>query len=349
MRQQGADREAAVLAVLKSWREPDMNGIDTDDAPTPRRAQPTIGLALGSGVARGWAHIGVLRVLEREGIRPKIIAGTSIGAVVGGCWTAGHLDELEIFARRLTKRSLFSLMDLNLSGTALVGGRHLREMLKEALQDRQIGDLPSKFVAVATEYGTGHEVWLKRGHLATAVRASYAVPGLFEPVKVAGRWLLDGALVNPVPVTTARGMGADLVIAINLNNEQYGRGGVISAHVNASSDAEVEPEQPAGGLLQPMRGVAHAVGQYFNGKTASPGGTPSIASTMIESINIVQDRISRSRLAGDPPDVMISPKLARIGLFEFHRADEAITLGAEAAERMLPDIRDAFTALAERR
>lgn len=336
-----------MLAMLRG--KADMTVEDDTPRPGGRPALPTIGLALGSGVARGWAHIGVLRVLEREGIRPKVIAGTSIGAVVGGCWVAGSLDQLEIFARRLTKRSVFSLMDLNLAGTALVGGRRLREMLQDAIGDRQITDLPAKFVAIATEFGTGHEVWLKRGHLATALRASYAVPGVFEPVKIAGRWLFDGALVNPVPVTTARGMGADLVIAINLNNEAYGRSGVISAHVN-QPETVVEPEpEPAAGLLQPMRGMAAAVTQYFNGRTSHPDGAPSMLAAMVETINITQDRISRSRLAGDPPDVMISPKLAKIGLFEFHRADEAIALGAEAAERMLPEIRDAYAALSERR
>ena len=326
-------------------RHPGEPGEETrDEEQAPRPPRPVIGLALGSGVARGWAHIGVLRVLEREGIRPKVITGTSIGAVVGGCWTAGCLDELEIFARRLTRRSVFALMDLRLAGTSLVGGRKLRDMLAEALQDRQIGELPTRFVAIATEFGTGHEVWLKRGHLVTALRASYAVPGLFEPVKVAGRWLLDGALVNPVPVTTARGMGADLVIAINLNNEQYGRGSVISAHVGR---ADSGPEAEAG--LTPARGIASAITQYFYGRPNTPEGAPSIAATMVESINIVQDRIARSRLAGDPPDVMISPRLARIGLFEFHRAEEAIALGAEAAERMIPDIRAAYDALSERR
>lgn len=328
-----------VLASLKarlSSRE------EEPEAPAARPAPPTIGLALGSGVARGWAHIGVLRVLEREGIRPKIISGTSIGAVVGGYWAAGCLDQLEIFARRLTKRSVFSLMDLTLTGTALVGGRRVRDMLTDALQDLQIGELSAKFVAVASEFGTGHEVWLKRGHLATAIRASYAVPGLFEPVRVAGRWLIDGALVNPVPVTTARGMGADLVIAINLNNEQYGRGGVISAHVGRS-ETEVEPPVSA------SRSFASALSNYFYGKTSAPDAPPGIAATMLESINIVQDRIARSRLAGDPPDVMISPRLARIGLFEFHRAEEAIALGAEAAERMIPEIRSALDAISELR
>ena len=320
---------------------------DRTEAAAPRPAQPTIGIALGSGVARGWAQIGILRVLEREGIRPKVIAGTSIGAVVGGNWAAGTLDQLEIFARRLTKRSVFSLMDLSFSGSALVSGQRLRDMLDEALRDRTIENLPTRFAAVTTEFGTGHEVWLQRGHLATAIRASYAIPGIFEPVKVAGRWLFDGALVNPIPVSTARAMGADMVIAINLNSDQIGRSTVISDHV-ADPGA---PEAVSAGtsLLQPVRGVAQAMSQYFSGKSAMPDGAPSIAAVIVDTINITQDRIARSRLAGDPPDIMIAPKLGRIGLFEFHRADEAIAIGAEAAEKMLPDIREAFAVLAERR
>jgi len=317
------------------------------DSPETRPAHPTIGLALGSGVARGWAQIGILRVLEREGIRPKVIAGTSVGAVVGGNWVAGTLDQLEIFARRLTRRSVFGLMDLSFTGSGLVGGRRLRDMLDEALRDRTIEHLPTRFAAVTTEYGTGHEVWLTRGHLATAIRASYAIPGIFEPVKVAGRWLIDGALVNPIPVSTARAMGADLVIAVNLNADQIGRSTVIADHV--AEPHNTEPASAGTGLLQPVRGVAQAMSQYFSGKTAMPDGAPSIAAVMVDAINITQDRIARSRLAGDPPDVTIAPRLGRIGLFEFHRADEAIAIGAEAAEKMLPEIREAFAVLSERR
>lgn len=335
-----------MLSVL-NFRRDSAAVFDRPDNPSPRPAAPTIGLALGAGAARGWAHIGILRVLEREGIRPKFIAGTSIGAVVGGCWAAGCLDQLEIFARRLTRRSVFSLMDLSLSGSGLVGGRKLREMLDEALRDRDIEQLPTRFSAVATEYGTGHEVWLQRGHLVTAMRASYAIPGVFEPIKVSDKWLLDGALVNPIPITTARAMGADMVIAINLNNEQIGRGTVIHNHQVARPEADPAAAATAdNGFLRPMR---EAMSSYFAARPPVAPGAPSIAQVMIDTINITQDRIARSRLAGDPPDVMIAPKLARVGLFEFHRADEAIAIGAEATERVLPDIREIFTALAERR
>lgn len=331
-----------MLAVLNFRRDP-LPPTPSEVPPVPRPRAPVIGLALGAGAARGWAHIGILRVLEREGFRPKIVTGTSIGAVVGGCWTAGGLDQLEIFARRLTKRGVFSLLDLNLSGSGLMGGRRLRDMLADGLQDRAIEDLPSRFAAVTTEFGSGHEVWLTRGHLVTAMRASYAIPGVFEPVRVGGKWLLDGAMVNPIPITTARALGADLVIAVNVNTETFGRGTVISDHhVEAPSAADAA--QADAGFLQPVKNAAQAVSGYFNTRPPTDG-PPSIAAVMVETINITQDRIARSRLAGDPPDVMIAPKLARIGLFEFHRADEAIAIGSEAAERMLPEIRETYGAL----
>jgi NTE family protein len=340
-----------LLAALNFRRDPQpappqqASPVQTSATQT-RPRQPVIGLALGAGAARGWSHIGVLRVLEREGLRPKVIVGTSIGAVVGGCWAGGGLDQLEIFARRLTKRGVFGLMDINLSGSGLVAGRRLRDMLDDGLRERAIEDLPVRFAAVTTEFGTGHEVWLTRGHLVTAVRASYAIPGVFEPVRVGGRWLLDGALVNPVPVTTARALGADLVIAVNVNSELLGRGTVISDHHAEHPIAE----PPAGGdveanaFLRPMRNAAQAVSHYFHSRPPSESA-PSIASVMVETINITQDRIARSRLAGDPPDVLIAPKMARVGLFEFHRAEEAIAIGVEAAERMLPEIREACVVL----
>lgn len=335
-----------MLAVLNFRR--DHHVAAAAEPPAPKRAAPVIGLALGAGAARGWAHIGIMRVLEREGLRPKVIAGTSIGAVVGGCWAAGGLDQLELFARRLTKRSVYSLMDFSLAGSGIVSGRRLRVALEEGLRDRAIEHLPIKFAAVTTEHGTGHEVWLTNGHLTTAMRASYAIPGVFEPVRVTGKWLFDGALVNPIPITTARAMGADIVIAVNLNSDQFGRGTVIADH-RAEPTVAATPCPSESGFFGPVKDAAQAVSHYFHGRSSHQNsGVPSIASMVVDTINITQDRIARSRLAGDPPDVMIAPKLARIGLFEFHRAEEAIAIGAEYAERMLPDIRESLAALAER-
>lgn len=299
-------------------------------------ARPKLGLALGGGAARGWAHLGVLQALEEAGFRPDIIAGTSIGAVVGGCYVAGKMGELEEFALSLTKRRVVGLMDFHIGGSGLISGGRLKRLLELHLATTRIESLPTKFAAIATELGTGHEIWLTHGPVVEALRASYALPGVFDPVKLGGRWLMDGALVNPVPVTAARALGADVVICVNLNGDTGGRGTIIQSHA-ADPDHEVVPEvelQPTQGWFGSVRGAAKRVRSMVGRSADQPG----LAGVMIDAFNITQDRISRSRLAGDPPDVMVSPKLGRVGLFDFHRAEEAIALGRAATERSLDDI-----------
>jgi NTE family protein len=293
----------------------------------PVRNRPRIGLALGAGAARGWSHIGVLQELGARKIPIDVIAGASIGAVVGGCYAAGKLDHLEKFARSLTKRRVFSLMDLSFSGVGMLAGGKLRDELVRALAGQRIEDLPLRFGAVATEIGLGHEVWLRRGDLVQAVRASYAMPGIFEPVRLENRWLFDGALVNPVPVTLCRAMGAEMVIAVNLIGDAAYRGALIADHGGESE----ERATPTPAVLSEARQLRRQFGLGAN-------GAPGIATAMLDAFNITQDRIARSRLAGDPPDVLINARLAKIGLFDFHRADELIALGREAARRALDDI-----------
>ena len=292
-------------------------------APRPKRA---IGLALGSGVARGWAHIGVLAELEEAGLAPDIVCGSSIGAVVGGAFAADKLDEMEDFARSTTLRRMFGMLDVSLGG-GLFGGKRLEARLAQSLGGLRIEDLPRKFSAVATEVGTGHEIWLARGDLVTAMRASYALPGVFEPVRMDGRWLFDGALTNPVPITACRALGADLVVAVNLNADSVGRGTVIQDHVRLQGAQE--PTSERGRMI------------------AGGGGSLGMATVMVDAFNITQDRITRSRLAGDPPDVMIPVKAGKIGLFEFHRADEAIACGRDAARRIIPEIREQIGQMAQ--
>ncbi len=301
--------------------------------------RPVVGLALGAGAARGWALIGAMKELVEHGFAPDIIAGTSIGAVVGACYSAGRLNELEDFARSLTRRSVFGLMDVAFSGTGLLAGNKLKAELIRALGGRNIEDLPKRLAVIATEISTGHEVWLTRGDLIDAVRASYALPGVFEPVRVNGRWLVDGALVNPVPVTVCRALGADVVVAINLVGETALRGTVISdpqlheQNLAMISDAEdVSVDAPS--LLDQINPSAFFRRHFAKGNDSAPG----LATVMMDAFNITQDRISRSRLAGDPPDVMITARLTGISLFDFHRADELITIGREAARRALPDM-----------
>jgi NTE family protein len=298
-------------------------------------AKAKIGLALGGGAARGWAHIGVLKALVEAGIKPDIIVGTSIGAVVGACHAAGHLDALEEFARELTRRRIFGYLDFNFAGTALINGQKLCDRLEQQLGDLHIEELDPRFTAVATELGTGHEIWLSRGRVADAVRASYALPGIFRPVKINGRWLFDGALVNPIPVSVCRAHGARYVIAVNLNFDICGRGTVVPHLEPDISEDDVQPAD-----AQPVTGKnGTAMRRLLRRQVLGKGeATPGISTVMVEAFNIVQDRIARSRLAGDPPDAMINLRLSDIGLFDFHRADELIARGEEAARRHISEM-----------
>jgi len=292
-----------------------------------------IGLALGCGAARGWAHIGVLHGLLEAGIVPDIVAGTSIGAVVGGCYAAGRLNEVEEFARSLTRRRVFGYLDFNMSGSGLITGQRLRDRLINHLGDTTIESLTPQFTAVATEIGTGHEIWLSRGRLVDAMRASYALPGIFKPVNVGGRWLFDGALVNPIPVSVCRAMGARYVIAVNLNADMCGRGTVVPFLDAGTQDtllieANGAPKKNGRSAMKLLKR------QFFGPNETAPG----ISTVVMDAFNIVQDRIARSRLAGDPPDFMISPRLTGIGPFDFHRAAELIERGLAAAQREVEDI-----------
>lgn len=304
--------------------------------------QGKIGLALGGGVARGWSHIGVLHALLEAGIVPDIVAGTSIGAVVGGCFSADKLAELETFARSLNRRRVFGYLDFNLAGSGLITGQRLGDTLHEALGDIAFSDLETRFVAVATEIGTGHEIWLSQGPLVDAIRASYALPGIFKPVRVNNRWLFDGALVNPVPISVCRALGARYVIAVNLNFDLTSRGTLapqvesISAPSGAASGGGEAADSPDN-LPGNGQGAKRLIQRQLFGRSADHG--PGISTVVVDAFNIVQDRIARSRLAGDPPDAMISPRLHGIGLFDFHRAEELIERGRQSVARELETIR----------
>lgn len=317
--------------------------IGLQEAPAGR---PRLGLALGGGAARGWAHIGVLKTLTKAGFKPDILAGTSIGSLVGGIYAAGRLQDLEDWARSLTKRRMVSLMDFHIGGSGLISGERLKRLLGTELMDVKIEELPLNYAAIATELGTGHEIWLTHGLLVDAMRASYALPGVFDPVKLGGRWLMDGAMVNPIPVSAARAMGADVVICVNLNGDAGGRGTIIQSHRADRDDSSMTPEleiRPSSTWLSSISGAARRV-RSLVGRAHDDNPAPGLVGVMIDAFNITQDRISRSRLAGDPPDAMISPRLGKIGLFDFHRAAETIEQGEIAAEKALDDIMAAIAA-----
>ncbi len=295
--------------------------------------RPTIGLALGSGVARGWAHIGVIRALEEAGIKPDFVCGTSIGALVGGMYLADKMDHLEKWALNLGRASMFRFLDLRLSGGGLISGKKLYRTIEKTIGDMQIEDLPVPFAAITTELGTGHEIWVRKGHLGQAINASYALPGLFTPQKINNRWLIDGALTNPVPASVCRALGARLVIAVNLNADAFGM-----THVGESEQDYSEQSSTLGTLTSPVNMMKH---RFFDKK----GAEPSIFGVMMSSLNIVQDRLSRSRLAGDPPDVTVAPRLAHYGLLEFDKATEMIEEGRNAVGRSLPFLHHALEVL----
>jgi NTE family protein len=303
--------------------------------------RPTIGLALGGGAARGFAHIGVIRTLEAHGIVPDVIVGTSIGAVVGGCYAAKEMDNLDNWARTLTVRGVLGYLDISLSGSGLISGGHLAAQLEAGLKESRVEDLPIRFAAIATEFNTGHEIWLTRGRLSDALRASYSLPGIFPPVLIGGRWLVDGALVNPVPVSAARALGARLVIAVNLNSDLFGRGTIIANHGPDESEIAAEPPK-VNGFRQMFSGKRSLRRQFFGRR-----GRPGLPTVMVEAFNVMQDRITRARLAGDPPDVLISPRLGGIGWFDFHRAAEAVAIGSEATTKALDAVSEAVTALSQ--
>jgi len=327
------------ILVRRGQNSPD----DGDKVGLGSIRRPVIGLALGGGAARGFAHIGIVRTLMAHGIAPNVVVGTSIGAVVGGAYAAGHLDKLEDWARSLQPRNILGYLDIRLNGSGLIGGDKLATELEAAIGKTLIEELPVKFATVATEVRTGHEIWLTHGRMVHAMRASYALPGIFSPVLVGDRWLVDGALVNPVPVSAARALGAEIVIAANLSSDVFTHSTTIYSH-GAPADAleavteAAPPKRGLGRLFSPERTVKR---EFFGG-----GGRPGISSVMVDAFNIMQDRITRARLAGDPPDLLISPRVGQIGWFDFHRADDLIAFGARAAERAIDSIQEAIHLLA---
>lgn len=297
--------------------------------PPPRTsAGPVIGLALGSGAARGWAHLGVLRALAAEGVVPDVICGCSIGAFVGAAAASGDLDKLTEWAETLSWQDVVSLLDVSLRG-GLIKGERLIQFFQRNFVDRDFSELPNRFACVATELATGREIWLHEGSVSAAVRASIALPGLMTPVLHRGQVLVDGGLVNPVPVSLCRAMGADVVIAVDLGSDIVGRAWKYTAIEPAPVE---ETEMGWSDRLLAKLGFSG----NGNGTAAVEADLPSLVTVLSSSINIMQVRIARSRLAGEPADVLISPRIGQLGLLDFHRAAEAIAEGEAAVARMRP-------------
>jgi len=308
------------------------------ESPKPK-TPPHLGIALGSGSARGLAHIGVLRELERIGIEPAIVCGTSIGSLIGAVYACGQLEAFESWIRGLTIKEIIRHMDLNLlSGGGVADGTRLIDFCRERFGAYRIEELPKPFAAVATDLSSGREIWLREGPLWDSVRSSIALPGLLTPVRDNDRWVVDGGLVNPVPVSVCRALDAERIIAVNLNGDIVGR------HLRKGEEPDREtvltsPPNLLERLTANIRERASPlVSQLLQPTTETE--QPGLLEVLSGSINIMQDRITRSRLAGEPADVVLAPRLAHIGLLEFDRADEIIEEGRRCVRNMRPVIED---------
>lgn len=312
-----------------------------------------IGIALGSGSARGWSHIGVLRALAEMGIHPEIVCGCSVGSIVGAAYTAGNLGKLEQWVLSLDKLQLVRFFELNATLRGFVRQDKLQEFFDRHVcpADVDIAELEHTLATVATNLENGREIWFTEGGVLKAVWASIALPGLFPPYRHNEQWLLDGGLVNPVPVSLCRALGADVVIAVNLNGSvarRYARHAhksrnharsarpVTNKIEKAGQDSTESNNSLVDSVAASLREYSAALfPDYGKDKPATPGLMDAIAT----SINIMQDKITRSRMAGDPPEILLSPRLEAIGLLEFYRAGECIAAGRDAVKRMEAEIR----------
>jgi NTE family protein len=302
-------------------------------------ARPRIGLALGSGAARGWAHIGVIEALLEAGVEPDIVCGASMGALVGAAHVAGRLKALRDWAESATWREIIALIDVRFSGGGMVDGKFIVKFLRGLGIEKPIESHSSPFAAIATDLVTGREIWLQSGPIHEAVRASIAMPGILSPHAIDGRWLSDGGLTNPVPVSVCRALGADVIIAVNLNGDLLGRRFKTDIEGPSSAPRPSNPGEFLGRLLNQLPAgmrdnVEPIAQQFFSQGEFSPG----YFDVLSNCLNIMQDHITRTRLAGEPPHVMLVPRLQDFGWMQFNRAKEAIAAGRASVEQALPTL-----------
>ncbi len=309
--------------------------MDPSPIARPAAPSPRIGLALGSGSARGLAHLGVLRAVAEAGLTVDCIAGSSIGALVGAVAAAGQLDALEATFQTFDWRKTLSFFDVVLPRSGLIDGAKVGELVRAHVPTARIEDLPTPFAAVATDIVSGAEIVIRSGDVIDAVRASISVPGIFTPLRTDGRILVDGGMSNPVPVSVARDMGADVVIAVDLNHD-------IVAGKNFRPDTPVPAPRWVGGFRQTMAELKDALlargapaQAQFARWAASGERLPNIFEVLLASINVMETRITSARLDLERPELLIRPPLGHVRFLEFGRADEIIRIGYEAATQAL--------------
>lgn len=291
-----------------------------------------IGLALGAGAARGWAHIGIIKALRDIGVEIDVVSGCSIGAYVGSAFASDKLDELEEWSKTLTEWQVYSLLGIGFQRGGLANGNKVFEKHLDEFCAEQFEDMRLPFSTLATDLYSGKEVIFNQGPVGKSIQASCAIPALFSPIEHNNRWLVDGGVVNPVPVNLCRLQGADFVIAVNLNADF--RPQMIeefeTEHKRNETKTDEFIEKNSSGFLK----------QWFTPEPKeSKKQTPGIISVVNSSLEILQARVTRSRLAGDPPDLLIEPQLREVSLLEFYRASELIDLGYASVMRIAEQIK----------
>lgn len=306
------------------------------------KTRPKVGLVLGSGSARGWAHIGILQELESAGIRPDIVVGSSIGALVGGAYVSGGLERLTDWALTFNRLDALRTLDLRIANGGLLGGGRLIRRLLKPHHAETIESLSPRFACVATDLSSGVEIALEQGPLAEGVLASLAMPGLFAPVKRGDLWLVDGGIVDPVPVTLARALGAKRVIAVNLNSNMANRRQQRRQQRQQQRRSPGRPRFPLPGVKTLLRTLPQDSGLRallaHTPASALQADIPRYLDVVFGSIHILQDYVTRSRLVADPPDILIEPALQNMALLEFNRAEEAIAAGRTALRAAMDDL-----------
>lgn len=290
-----------------------------------------IGLALGAGAARGWSHIGVINALQRAGIKIDVVAGCSIGSLVGAAYACGKLPELEAWVRAFSYWDVLKLMDPSWRRGGLLRGERVFNHYRQILPDELFTDCQLKFGTVATNLSTGRELWFTEGDLHLAVRASCSMPGLMAPVAHNGYWLVDGAVVNPVPVSLTRALGADIVIAVDLQHDAH----LMQQDLVSTNMADNILEDEESDELRWHERLRERLAKMTARRTVV---VPTAMEIMTTSIQVLENRLKRNRMAGDPPDVLIQPFCPQISTLDFHRAEAAIAAGQRAVEKKIDEL-----------
>lgn len=289
-----------------------------------------IGLALGSGAAKGWAHIGVINALTRAGVEIDVVAGCSVGALVGAAYVNDKLPQMEKWVSAFRYWDVIRLMDLSWQRGGLLRGERVFNHVRQLITHNALESCGKPFGVVATNLSSGRELWLTEGDLHQAVRASCSMPGLLPPVGYNGYWLVDGAVVNPVPVSLTRALGADIVIAVDLQHD---------AHLMQQDLLSVTPQNSDEAVSAAALSWAKKIRQRLVGLTHRRATqTPGAMEIMSTSIQVLENRLKRNRMAGDPPDVLIQPFCPQISTLDFHRAKEAIEAGKAAVEKKMDEL-----------